>query len=564
MADHLRRELALELEEAGGVVEQQPLLGDPGELGDDLRDVAGLDPGLALAAAARAGEVGDRDRLVREEPVAHVARRERGGGLERLGGEAQPVVLLVAGHQPLQDLERLGDGRLVHHHLGEAPLERRVLRDELPELVVGGRADAGELAARHRGLELVRRVLRALAGRARADQGVDLVDEHHHPAVGLLHLVLEAVQLLGERAAELGAGDERRHVELDEDPVLKPAARLEQLLGDALDDRGLADARLADEARVVRAPLAEDVDDLLDLLRPADARVELPLAGGDREVPAERGEQRVELGVERVGPTQRRQGHAARERTGRAPPRTTGSSSLLGVDQLARAHRRGRRDDRGRGGRGERASRRGIRARHRRSRGRRDLGHRSPRLELPRHPPAQVVGQRRVPHRREIHAHLREQLLRRAADPGGRDQHVQAVRLARAAALGDLPGAREQLAQLAVRLERRRGEHLEQPVLVDAALLEEQLGAVVDGEDREQRVRSGQLLVDAAGNVLGFGEDLRELGAVDHRLSGWGCSVEVYTREIPWAKFALQRATGTPRGPFQTSGCNRLFPGAYL
>ena len=57
-------------------------------------------------------------------------------------------------------------------------------------------------------------------------------------------------------------------------------------LGEALGDRGLADARLADEDRVVLRPPAQDLDDPPDLLVPADDRVELAGAGLGGEVAA--------------------------------------------------------------------------------------------------------------------------------------------------------------------------------------------------------------------------------------------------------------------------------------
>ncbi len=49
-------------------------------------------------------------------------------------------------------------------------------------------------------------------------------------------------------------------------------------LGEPLDDGGLADARLADEDRVVLGAAGEDLDDAADLLVAADHRVELALA----------------------------------------------------------------------------------------------------------------------------------------------------------------------------------------------------------------------------------------------------------------------------------------------
>ena len=64
------------------------------------------------------------------------------------------------------------------------------------------------------------------------------------------------------------------HVALDDAP------------GEALDDRGLADAGLADEHRVVLGAARQHLDDAADLLVAADDRVELALAGVLGEVAA--------------------------------------------------------------------------------------------------------------------------------------------------------------------------------------------------------------------------------------------------------------------------------------
>ena len=52
------------------------------------------------------------------------------------------VVLLEARLQALQDLDRLGDRRLGHVDLLEAPRQRVVLLEDAAVLVVRGRADA--------------------------------------------------------------------------------------------------------------------------------------------------------------------------------------------------------------------------------------------------------------------------------------------------------------------------------------------------------------------------------------------------------------------------------------
>src|SRR5206468_7511458 len=87
-------------------------------------------------------------------------------------------VLLVQRLDAVEDVDGLGQRRLVDVHGLEAALEGRVLLDVLAVLVERRRADALDLAARERGLEDVGGVDRTLGG-ARADQRVQLVDEQH-------------------------------------------------------------------------------------------------------------------------------------------------------------------------------------------------------------------------------------------------------------------------------------------------------------------------------------------------------------------------------------------------
>ena len=138
-----------------------------------------------------------------------------------------------------------------------------------------------------RRLEDVRRVDRAF-GRAGADERVQLVDEQDR-VVGVPQLFDDLLEALLELAAVLGAGDERADVERQHALVEQ---RLRDVAGDdpvreALRDRGLADARLADQRRVVLRAAREDLDDPLDLLLAADDRVELAGPRGLGQVDAE-------------------------------------------------------------------------------------------------------------------------------------------------------------------------------------------------------------------------------------------------------------------------------------
>ena len=191
----------------------------------------------------RAGLVDQVDRLVRQEPVGDVAVGQGRGGDQRLVGDGHPVVRLVAVAQALEHLDRVGDRRLGDLDRLEAALERGVLLEVLAVLVERGRADGLQLAAGQHRLEDAGGVDRAL-GRAGADEGVDLVDEQHDVAAGA-DLLEHLLQALLEVTAVAGAGDQRTEVEGVDLLVLERLGHvaLDDVLGQALDDRGLADAR---------------------------------------------------------------------------------------------------------------------------------------------------------------------------------------------------------------------------------------------------------------------------------------------------------------------------------
>ena len=150
------------------------LLGDALEL--LLRLAQGGRRGGMAQADARRRLVDQVDRLVRQEAVGDVADRQVRGGLERLVGDRDLVVLLVALADAHQDVDGLLERRLLDHDRLEAALEGGVALDVLAVLVERGRADALELAAGERRLEDVGGVDRAFGG-AGADQHVQLVDE---------------------------------------------------------------------------------------------------------------------------------------------------------------------------------------------------------------------------------------------------------------------------------------------------------------------------------------------------------------------------------------------------
>ena len=102
-------------------------------------------------------------------------------------------------------------------------------------------------------------------------------------------LVDDLLQPLLEVAPVPGPGHHAAQVELDQPLALQRVGHVavDDALGDAFGDRGLPDARLADQHRVVLSPAGQHLDGLLDLLLPADHRVDPALARHHGEVGAE-------------------------------------------------------------------------------------------------------------------------------------------------------------------------------------------------------------------------------------------------------------------------------------
>src|SRR5690606_26219882 len=115
---------------------------------------------------------------------------------------------LEAALEPTQDLDGLGDRRLAHVDLLEAPRERVILLEDAAVLVIGGGADAAQLAAPEQRLDEIRRVHDAARGRSGADDGVDLVDEQDGPRL-LLEPRDDTLQTFLEIATVLSARDQR-------------------------------------------------------------------------------------------------------------------------------------------------------------------------------------------------------------------------------------------------------------------------------------------------------------------------------------------------------------------
>ena len=232
-----------------------------------------------LDAQARAGFVDQVDCLVGKVTVADVPIGQVRRGNERLVGDGHPVMGLVLVANALEDLDRVGHCRLFDFDRLESPLEGSVFFEVLAILVRRGCTDGLQFTTSQHRLEDGGSVDRAF-GCTCADERVYLVDEQHDVAAGL-DLFEHLLQALFEVAAVTATGDECAEIERVQLLVAQRVRDVagDDLLGQAFDDRGLADARLADQHGVVLGAPTEDLHDPLELARTADHGIELLLTG---------------------------------------------------------------------------------------------------------------------------------------------------------------------------------------------------------------------------------------------------------------------------------------------
>ena len=235
--------------------------------------------GLGHEHLARTGLIYHINCLVWQLAIIDIFGRKLHRRLDRVLRVADLVELLEIGLQALHDLDRVRHGRLVHVDLLEAADQRPVLLEILAVFLVGGRTDAAQRALRQRRLEQVGGVHRAARGRARADHGMDLVDEEDRVLVrlDLLHHLLQSFL---EIAAIARAGEQRAHVEGEHRRAGQHLGHLvlHDLARETLGDGGLADAGIADQQRIVLLAAAQHLDRALDLGLAADQRIDAAVA----------------------------------------------------------------------------------------------------------------------------------------------------------------------------------------------------------------------------------------------------------------------------------------------
>ena len=190
------------------------------------------------------------------------------------------MVNFVALLESPQDGDGVLDRRLADENGLEAALERGVLLDVLLVFVECGGADATQVPPCESGFQHVRSVHRAF-GRAGAHQRMELVNEKNNLPARFLDLLEHRLQAVFELAPIFGAGDERPEIERHQALGLQGFWNVacDNSPGDALHNRGLADARLADQHGIVFGAARQNLDDTANFLVAAYHRVELGAPG---------------------------------------------------------------------------------------------------------------------------------------------------------------------------------------------------------------------------------------------------------------------------------------------
>ncbi len=195
-------------------------------------------------------------------------------------GDGHLVVDFITFFQATQNGDGVLFARLLHQYLLEATFQGRILLDELAVFVQGGGAYAVQFTTGQGRLEHVACVHGTLAFTG-ADHGVQFVDEQDHLPFLLRQFVEQAFEALLEFTPVLGAGNKGPHVQGEQALAFQAIWHfaVDDALGEALGNGGLAHARLTDQHGVVLGTALQHLDGAADFVVTADHRVKLAFFG---------------------------------------------------------------------------------------------------------------------------------------------------------------------------------------------------------------------------------------------------------------------------------------------
>ncbi len=209
-------------------------------------------------------------------PIRDIALGQLGGGNDGRIGNIDPMMHFVALFETPQNRDGVLFSGLVHQNLLEAAFEGRILLDMLAVLVERSRPHAMQFAASQGGLEHITGV-HGTFGLAGADHGMQLIDKENDTAFLLAQLLENRLQALLKLAPVFGTRKQGPHIQAEYAFVLEAFGHLaiDNALGQALDNGGLAHARLPDQHRVVFRPARQDLHGAADFLIAANDGIEL-------------------------------------------------------------------------------------------------------------------------------------------------------------------------------------------------------------------------------------------------------------------------------------------------
>ena len=190
------------------------------------------------------------------------------------------MVRLETRFQAFEDLDGFRNRWFSDIDFLKATCQRVIFLEDAAVFRVSRRPDAFELTGRQRRLQEIGRIERPARSRARANEGMNFIDEQN--GVRVIHQLLQhRFQALLEIAAIFCAGEQCAHVEridlrLGED--VRDLA-VNHALGQAFGNGGLAHASFTDEQWIILAATAEDLDHALKLFVTPDQRIDLAIDG---------------------------------------------------------------------------------------------------------------------------------------------------------------------------------------------------------------------------------------------------------------------------------------------
>ena len=184
------------------------------------------------------------------------------------------VINFIAFLQAAENGDGVLHSRFTDHDRLETAFQCRIFFNILAVLVQRGCTDAVQLTARQHWLEQIA-CIHSAVGFARADNGMQLIDEQNNIALALFDLIEDSLQAFLKFAAVFCTCDERAHIQRENRLVFQRTRDIaaHNALCKSLGDGSLADTRLTDQNRIVLGFARQNPNHISDLIITADDRV---------------------------------------------------------------------------------------------------------------------------------------------------------------------------------------------------------------------------------------------------------------------------------------------------